>query len=237
MDEESSEVNALNVLFANTTIPVPRVRRVFHDEFAHHIAMDKVEGCTLAHVWPHYSLWQKIRVAFTLRRYIRQLRRFCKAPPGTPPGLLARDEQGVPKARWCDITSIFGTIHSIHGPFESYAALASFANKRREWFIPEGDPRRNQTFDDSEPLVLSHLDLNLRNIMIDPEGRVWIIDWEWAGYWPPWFEYIATLHQSREKDVCGTDDYVWKLLIPFICNPYYKQGDWWAYPMRSFAMG
>ena len=81
MDEESSEVNALNVLFANTTIPVPRVRRVFHDEFAHHIAMDKVEGCTLAHVWPHYSLWQKIRVAFTLRRYIRQLRRFCKAPP------------------------------------------------------------------------------------------------------------------------------------------------------------
>ena len=57
MDRESSEVNnAPNIVFINTTIPVPRVRHVICDGLVNHIAMDKVEGCTLAHVWPNYSL-------------------------------------------------------------------------------------------------------------------------------------------------------------------------------------
>lgn len=37
-------------------------------------------------------------------------------------------------------------------------------------------------------LVMCHLDLNERNILLDDEGQVWLIDWGLAGAYPPWFE-------------------------------------------------
>ena len=49
----------------------------------------------------------------------------------------------------------------------------------------------------SEPLVLTHQDLNFRNVILGEDGRHWIVDWGWAGYNPPWFEYVA---MRRQKD-------------------------------------
>ncbi|KAF8824180.1 hypothetical protein HHX47_DHR8000152 [Lentinula edodes] len=171
---DSSEANALNLLWANTMIPVPRVRRVMKLEYLFFIVEDYIEGPTLAQVWSTYSLWQKIRVAFTLRSYIRQLRKL-KAPRGAPPGPIR--------------------------PFASYADLASFFNEKAKLCydynnIPEDHPCRTQKFDDSEELVLSHQDLNPRNIIVGLDGTIWMIDWGWAGYFPPWFEYVAMKEKS-----------------------------------------
>lgn len=177
----------------------------------------------LSELWPTYSLWKKIHVAFTLRRYFRQIRRFCKAPSDAPPGPVVT---GGNAARTCDVPSIFGAIKSIRGPFPSYSELRAWFNMKRDTVVSEDDPYRRESFDDSEPLVLSHLDLNLRNVMVDKDGRLWIIDWSWSGYYPPWFEYMATLMQSQLEVACGTSDYTWKLLIPFICGPYFKQRRW-----------
>ena len=63
-------------------------------------------------------------------------------------------------------------IHALQGLF---GALSSFTNKRCEWFITEGAPRRNELFDDSELLVLSHLDLNLHNPKVACGLLVWIL--------------------------------------------------------------
>lgn len=52
-------------------------------------------------------------------------------------------------------------------------------------------PREEMAFDDSLPLVLTHLDIHPGNIVIDPSGRPWLIDWEYAGFYPKWFEYSA----------------------------------------------
>ncbi|TFK94582.1 hypothetical protein K466DRAFT_593419 [Polyporus arcularius HHB13444] len=168
MDEDTpdpSEANALDLVFSKTTIPVLRVRRVVKYKWAFLIVMDYIEGPTLAHVWPTLSTWRKCLVAFTLRRYVRQLRRL-QAPPG-----------------------------SDRGPFASYAELSAFFNDRHRraldeyWRnVPQDDPARKDLFDDSEPLVLTHQDLNLRNIVVGEGGRLWLIDFAWAGYYPPWFE-------------------------------------------------
>ena len=37
-------------------------------------------------------------------------------------------------------------------------------------------------------LVMCHLDLNLRNVVVDKDGKVWLLDWGLAGAYPPWFE-------------------------------------------------
>ncbi|KAI0352037.1 hypothetical protein OH77DRAFT_830725 [Trametes cingulata] len=178
---DSPEANALNLVFARTTIPVPRVRRVIEHEWGFIIVMDYIEGPTLAQMWPTLSKWRKLFVAYTLRRYVRQLRRL-KAPAGTPPGPLST------QPRICK-SPIFGQVQSDRGPFASYAELSAFFNQRHHMAldnkdVPRDDPARKDLFDDSGPLVLTHQDLNLRNIIMDRDGRLWLIDFAWAGYYP-----------------------------------------------------
>ncbi|EDR10784.1 uncharacterized protein LACBIDRAFT_293285 [Laccaria bicolor S238N-H82] len=194
---DASEANVLDLLFAETTIPVPRIRRVVKRQWDFLMIMDYIPGPTLAHVWPTLSTWQKIHVAFTLRRYVRQLR-CLKASATTPPGPLSA--QGT---RICE-SPIFGQVQSHRGPFASYSELSAFFNKRQQMAmnaekLPRDDPSRDDLFDNSEPLVLTHQDLNLRNIIVGEDGRLWIIDWAWAGYYPPWFEYVAMKRQNEDK--------------------------------------
>ena len=186
--------------------------------------MDYIPGPTLAHVWPTLSTWRKIHVAFTLRRYVRQFRRL-KASATTPPGPLSAHG-----ARICE-SPIFGPIRSDRGPFATYSELSTFFNGRHQMAmdckkLPRDDPSRTDLFDNSEPLVLTHQDLNLRNVIVGEDGRLWVIDWAWAGYYPPWFEYVAMWRQNENERVSGTNDQFWKALIPFICGPYFKQERW-----------
>ena len=221
---DASEANALDLLFAETTIPVPRVRRVVKCQWDFLIFMDYIPGQTLAHVWPTFSTWRRVCVAFTLRRYIRQLRRL-KASPTTPPGPLSAHGP-----RRCE-SPIFGQVQSDSGPFASYFDLSAFFNERHGMAmdakkVPQDDPCRNDLFDDSEPLVLTHQDLNLRNIIFGDDGRLWIIDWAWAGYYPPWFEYVAMKRQNEDESISGTNDPFWKAMVPFICGPHFRQESW-----------
>ncbi len=126
---------------------------------------------------------------------------------------------------------MFGQVQLRRGPFTSYAELSAFFNDRHRRVldarsVPQDNPARKDLFDDSEPLVLTHQDINLRNIVVGEGGRLWLIDWAWAGYYPPWFEYVATQRQSEDARISGTDDEFWKALIPFICGPYFRQKRW-----------
>jgi hypothetical protein len=115
--------NTLDLLFAETIIPGPRVRRVVKRQWDFLMVMDYIPGPTLARVWPTLSTWRKIRVAFALRRYVRQLHRL-KVPPMTPPGPLSA--QG---ARICE-SLIFGQVHLIE--VASYSELSAFFNERHQ---------------------------------------------------------------------------------------------------------
>ncbi|TFK75591.1 kinase-like protein [Pluteus cervinus] len=218
---DASEANALDLVAKKTNIPVPRVHRVIKQEERYVILMDYIPGQTLAQLWPTYSIWKKSRVAFTLRRYIRQLQHL-KATPATPPGPLS--SQGP---RICENPGIFSSMRSSLTPFASYAELAVFFNQRCKvaldhYKIPENDPSRKRRFDDSGPLVFGHQDLTPANIIVGEDGLFWIVDWSWAGYYPAWCEYATMLRQGDRK----SDYNFWDCLVPFICGPYFKQEQW-----------
>ncbi|KAI5987222.1 kinase-like domain-containing protein [Pisolithus albus] len=218
------EANAIRLVSSNTTIPVPRVQRVVKRTYGFLIVMDYIKGQTLAEVWPTFSVWRKFFVGFTLRRYVRQLRRL-KASPTTPPGPLS-----VQGPQICE-SPIFGQVQSTRGPFASYSEFSTWFNKRCEMGLdarklPEDHPSRKKKFDDSGPLVLTHQDINLQNIILGDDGRLWLVDWGWSGYYPPWFEFVATEIQAEEPIISGTDDELWMKLVPFICGPYFAQTKW-----------
>ncbi|KAJ2985822.1 hypothetical protein NUW54_g10019 [Trametes sanguinea] len=73
-DDDIPEAIAMESVFRHTLIPVPRVRRAFREDTTGYIWMDYIRGRQLKFVWPTLSILGKLRVAFVLRRYIRQLR-------------------------------------------------------------------------------------------------------------------------------------------------------------------
>ncbi|KAF5382840.1 hypothetical protein D9757_007277 [Collybiopsis confluens] len=231
-----AEANALNLAFEKTTIPVPRVQRVSKYDDRHTIILDYIKGPLLAEVWSTYSIWRKVWVAFILRRYVRQLRQ-VKASPTAPPGPIA------PGARPLTCESpVFGPIQPCRGPFASYGELTSFCNERafRACLadkLPKDDPRWKEGFDDSEALVLTHQDIIPRNIIVGEDGKLWLIDFGWSGYWPPWFEYISMKAQSENEVNHGMRYEHWDLFIPFICGPYFKQENWWSHAAKAFDWG
>ncbi|KAI0777645.1 kinase-like domain-containing protein [Trametes elegans] len=232
-----AESRAMELVFHHTTIPIPRVRRIIdeHDCLNIHgyIIMDYIPGRTLKEAWPTMSFFAKLRVAFVLRRYIRQLRSI-RHPRTAVPGPMG---PGLEALR--GHSPLYGPINDTLGPFSSYAEYAAFWNERHAYGMtphnatPEEEAAIAASlipFDDSAPLVFTHNDLAMRNIIVGDDGRLWLIDWGFAGFYPPWFEFVnLRLSWLCEKARERRRDWLWDLCIPFICGPYHWQEWWYEY--------
>ncbi|KZT73660.1 hypothetical protein DAEQUDRAFT_721733 [Daedalea quercina L-15889] len=52
----------------------------------------------------------------------------------------------------------------------------------------------------TSPLVPCHQDLNMRNIIVGDDGRLWLVGWAWSRFYPPWFEYLAMKEQAENEE-------------------------------------
>ncbi|KAG5634612.1 hypothetical protein H0H81_001381 [Sphagnurus paluster] len=221
------EAHTLDFVFEHTTIPVPRVRRVLDIKNEDRIIiMDYIKGRHLALVWHNMSLLEKLRVGLTLRHYVRQLREI-RHPRSAVPGPVAPDGP-----RLC-MTPLFGDIGGDRGPFATYAEFSSFMKGRQYIAIscyahhpvpPEG----RVPFDESAPFVMTHQDINMRNVMVGDDGRLWLIDWAFSGFYPRWFEFVSMKEQcANEEFLTGKKAPLWDWMVPLICGPYYYRQERW----------
>ncbi|KAH9830528.1 kinase-like domain-containing protein [Rhodofomes roseus] len=235
--DEPSEALTLDLVFQHTTIPVPRVRRVIRNgDSSNDILMDYIPGRQLSVVWPTMSVEEQLRIVFTLRGYVRQLQAI-RHPRSAIPGPVAPGNE----ARISE-SPIWGNVIDQRGPFADYSAFCAWFDKAQEvaqsarqtipWLAESSRQIRRDvplnTLMGSTPLVLCHQDLNMRNILVGDDGRLWLIDWAWSGFYPPWFEYIAMKIQAEheEQSVTNREEPFWDLMIPFICGPYYREERW-----------
>ncbi|KAG1741334.1 kinase-like domain-containing protein [Suillus lakei] len=173
--EAITEALNLSMLRSMTTIPVPEVRQVVVNASSNtYIVMEYIDGETLASCWDRLSLLSKLRIAWTLRGYIGQLRRLRRSVPGTLDGVACTGP----------IFTDYGA-----GPFTSYDEMTTWLNHKLDVAqqmkrAPLDAPR----FDNSWPLVFTHQDLCPRNIMLARDGKVYMVDWEGSGFYPSWFE-------------------------------------------------
>ncbi|KDQ07616.1 hypothetical protein BOTBODRAFT_598471 [Botryobasidium botryosum FD-172 SS1] len=202
----------MELVRAHTTIPTPHIHRKVRVEKEDYvlIVMEYVEGRQLSECWSSLSFWSKLRIIFTLRQYVRQPRQIrtpyssVPGPPGETPQICWRGPPYIGAGP--------------AGPFPDYASLSHFFNG----LASRADPPVSEPFDDSRPLVLTHHDLGMRNIIIGVDGRVWLIDWGWAGIYPEWFEYTGANFAAENDEVSGS----WWWFIPLIAGPYFTQEGW-----------
>ncbi|KAK7690236.1 hypothetical protein QCA50_006890 [Cerrena zonata] len=206
------EVISTNFVRNHTTIPVPRCGRIIHDpmENKHHafVCTEYIPGCTLAECWEELGWWTRFRVIITLREYVRQLRNLRHTVPGPINHEACRG-------------SVFADNSA--GPFEDYAAFSAFFNRQydhQKEYKPRYIANVQKPFDDSGPLVFSHHDMHMRNIILGEDGQLWLIDWDLAGFYPIFFEYCAIKMFESEQPAS------FNRWIPFVTGRWDGRGQW-----------
>jgi hypothetical protein len=185
-------------------VRVPSIKRVVESSDNVYIIMERIYGQTLEDAWAHLSWFTILRLAFQLRMFIRRMRTVS----ATTAGSLST---GVCRSIWLD--DYYGLPpHS--GPDAITAFIQFWLN-----FIPRSQrntgKQHNKTFCPQNParLVFTHQDLAPRNMILDEKCRIWVLDWDYSGWYPTYFEYASMQNFHTPLTWGWTDKLFWKVFV------------------------
>ncbi|KAK5941846.1 hypothetical protein PMZ80_005797 [Knufia obscura] len=183
-----------NLLFIREScnIDVPEVYAIFCDEKTNvkYIIMGYVAGENLMSQWEDLNDLTKENIAAKLRAHLDELRRI---PSQGYYGRLGRRAY---------FDQIFMTLEDdefdrICGPFETQS---QFIDAIVERYLPTHFPQRGEylrrvlpTVLVGHPAVFTHNDLQRKNIIVRNDGTPCIIDWEYAAFYPKYYEYYSAM--------------------------------------------
>ncbi|KAF5552947.1 kinase-like domain-containing protein [Fusarium phyllophilum] len=171
----------------NTSMPVPKVCSFKHKSGVY-ILMERIQGRDLSQNWTQRSEDSKARILAQLKTFITEIR---SIPP--PDGV------GVANVDWGPIFDQRLPDKSFWGPF---ATIQEFHRVLRRGLELGDDEeafpglRELVGFHNGpwEGPVFTHGDLSSLNIMADGDTVTGIVDWESAGWMPPYWEYTSAWH-------------------------------------------
>ncbi|KAJ4316476.1 hypothetical protein N0V84_007832 [Fusarium piperis] len=181
--DHPNEAQVLRFVKEHTTIPVPEVISSDWDR----ITMEYIEGKTLQQAWPVLTPDQRSNILAELSGYIAQMR----ALGGIYIGRL--DGQGA------IVPSI---LTRSGGPF---GTLTEF----HDWLVHPPKRLRAQSMywhqittqlGVEHPIVFTHGDIAARNILVRDGHIVALLDWEFAGWYPEYWEYVFAIRGMDKLD-------------------------------------
>ncbi|KAB8222014.1 hypothetical protein BDV33DRAFT_202016 [Aspergillus novoparasiticus] len=150
------------------------------------ITMDFVEGYTLEKVWEKFNQGQKEVLAGDLKRYVSELH----IQEGRP--FESREEFN----QFLELIGVDTMLHASqddnldtmpHASQDDNSSSSGYSSKDED--APQG----------REEFVFSHGDILPRNILVDDQGKVTaLVDWEFAGYFPIYWEYSRASRESKD---------------------------------------
>ncbi|PYI33816.1 kinase-like protein [Aspergillus indologenus CBS 114.80] len=211
-DALCTEGAVMRVLAQDPEIPAPRVLHEWVDSNGRYFILEeRLRGETLQDAWPRLSQPQKRAIAAQVGQVRQRLRRLTSPCIQSVGGGAC-----YPPYEWGFRTRAqgpFGSDADLRAAIRSY--LAGLLDRELPDQILQNLMARMPA---SGPYVLTHGDLHISNIMVDADGRlVGIIDWEYAAYYPIWFEYLLVARGNVDPDNAE-----WKELL---LQQFEDQGD------------
>lgn len=186
-----SEACTIQFVAQHTSIPVPKIYSCFERKGRVYIVMENIKGRPLIQQWTNRSHKSKAEVLKQLRVMIDELRT-------------------VPHPEHIGIANVCG------GPlfdprlpgsyrFGPFTSAADFHRHIREGWdqadcakLPEESAAEVNHLimkhQGSWPIRFTHGDLTPRNILVDGDEVMGIVDWETAGWYPSYWEYTNAWH-------------------------------------------
>jgi hypothetical protein len=220
------EGESMLFLARSVSFPVPQVYALFQNppKTVTYIIMERISGSTLASAWPLMDQASKQAVTLQLRSQIEEMR---KLP--SPGGYCSVGHREL----LADPHLIGSPSNPLFGPFDTEsefneATIAIYEHERDDsskHLINYYRRAFEDVFQSHEP-CFSHGDLQQKNIMIrhspaaeeearwDPNSlEVMIVDWEFAGWYPSYWEYSRAVLAGRWDN--DWRDWVDQFLEPF----------------------
>lgn len=195
VDEALSSIHA-----SELGIPTPKVLSVFKYKTTTYIVAERIKGRTLAHSWSSMTPPQREQALSDIRRYISLMKSDVKES-----GSITRVSG----------SGVFDQSISDGHQYSPFASQKEFVSLLLHGVdsLPE---EAKLTLNKDRPITFTHGDLSAHNIMVRSGVIVSVIDWEFSGYFPDYWE-LAKLGYPRFKR------HQWYLLFE-PSFPEYKEG-------------
>ncbi|KAK6855818.1 kinase-like protein [Apiospora arundinis] len=203
-------IEAYNMLYVarSTTVPVPKVYAIYQRREKQlmftYIVMQYVPGETLVDLWGSLDDVRKTAIAKTLRTHFDQLRQLQH------PGYFGNIDGGPPLDDMFSMTSV--GLEVVKTSFTTEEELISCILRI---YLDMGGERTihkaryyqhvlpTALRGDGSP-VFTHNDFQRKNVIVQPDGTPVIIDWEFASWYPAYWEYsTATWANGGWNDDCN----------------------------------
>ena len=203
-----AEAAAMDLVRCKTSIPVPTVYNAYVDETDSEIGtivMEFIEGNVLRDVWEDMNSRQKESIISQLKGFMEELRAIKGSFIGSVDGTSCEDQ-------------LFTEPSGGYGP---YATESEF----HEGIVQAMQHAQKNVFVDMvsdmvramppHQIVLTHSDLAPRNILVRGDVVVGILDWELAGFYPEYWEYVKALYRPKWESAWIQDRAVDAILKPY----------------------
>ncbi|KAF5700137.1 kinase-like (PK-like) [Fusarium mundagurra] len=194
---------AENMKFASETLqlPVPRVHHTFTAEIqefpglpklieGHFIVMDHIKGSSLDKSWQTFDTSTKEMVAQQVADVIEKMQ--TTILNHMPVGPIGRSQDAKFQGPWF---TDYGA-----GPFDTLKELEDWCNHKIDVCIMVKQLPPDTTRFEFKDIVLTHQDLAPRNLAVDKDMRLWVLDWGCGGVYPKGFEQAALQVQAWNEE-------------------------------------
>jgi aminoglycoside phosphotransferase (APT) family kinase protein len=213
-----------NMIFIKntTSVSVPKVYALFKDVESNknYVIMERISGDRLDSIWTSLDHMQKQAIALQVRASFIELRKLR-----SPDGYCSVNCKPLRDHLFYTGTSEESL--NLEGPFKSEMDLNDALIKKylSSGYLPVGKAdyyrRAFPSVLKGHPPTFTHGDLQRKNIIVGTEdGSITIIDWEFAGWYPSYWEY------ARAIFACGHFDDDWSEWIDFILDVYRNEWAW-----------
>jgi tRNA A-37 threonylcarbamoyl transferase component Bud32 len=182
-----AEALTMRAVREKTTIPVPKIYNAYLDNETGHgtIIMDYVEGEELRYVWDKLKPEERSSIIEQLRGYMEQLRSIEGSFIGSIDNTYCEDQ-------------LFTDDLGSYGPYEDENSFHEGIIKALR--SSQEGPYTEMVADfiralPQHRIVLTHSDFAPRNILVSQGKVVAILDWEMAGYYPEYWEYVKAYYR------------------------------------------
>ena len=226
---DTSLQEGLNMLFVQRTtdIPVPKVYALFHDKATdmNFIVQEYIPGKNVGDIWNDLDDDEKTDITSQLRRYLDQLRSLRQTGRPYFGGVWRR-----PTADWYlnGGPDAGDATRPPVGPFENEedwvdamlrVAFGAHSGSTRSADDDEWMKYVFHAFFQGHKPVFTHGDLSGGNIRLREDGTVTLLDWQYSGWHPEFWEYCNAVQLSfREGD--------WILWVSEYLEEYHAELGW-----------